>query len=463
MNLRMPGPYTQFAMTAMLLILTTGMSWGQTDIILAETWVPSSHEVIDCKGGAIRPAVPATESDGAAIPSSPDTLIFLNNISGTKIRNCVLQDATFGIYVVGGGNHSFSGNTINATAAAIAITASNYNSISNNALSGTTSSILVNNGSIGNLVLGNDLTFIPGPDQPRFPGRPSLAGFQYQLGTGSENVGGVINIIVNGELTQVPATTDNFTKNTLVLENNVHTGATSSGIGFLVRSQGSKAIRNTVSGGFVGIAAAGYPDGEPGPFIIPGSCSLDSGRYCATNSDCNLADFDPIPLGTCVGATILFSESRRVVDSEIVGNTVSNAEEGIIAAWTDGVTVKDNNVFNNIFGIDIVGGYALEEGIFRGNIASGNVYGLAIFNILGEYAELEASYNDFGDVPPFTFLPYTLPTSLPNNWWGIPCNEGGFASSPQWPNTTDPTPFSEPVAKAYRVNENKARKKAKCW
>jgi hypothetical protein len=459
--------------TVILLASISDSSWSQTDIVLSETWVPGSHEVINCKGGTIRPAVPATESGGVASPSVPDTLIYLKDVNGVKIRNCVLEDTTIGIFVVGGGGHSIGDNSIDAASIAISVTASHYNSLTNNSLAATVASIAVTNGSIGNLVFGNELTFKPGPDQIKYPGLPDLAGFQYQLITGSENMGGVINIIVNDELTQVPATVDNFAEDTLVLQNTVHNDGGTNGIGFAVRSRGSKAIANTVNGGEVGLLAAGYPDGDPGPFTLPGNCSLDSGRYCATDADCDLPGFDPVPLGACAGATQLLSESRRTIASEFANNTVTGAFEGIVAAWTDGVLIEGNVVLNNIFGIDLVGGYALEEGTIRGNIVSGNVYGFAILNFLGRFAGLDLSYNDFGDndfpvdaiqfISGSGFEPYTLPTSLPNNWWGISCNEGGFPSSPQWPNTSDPTPFAEPVAEAYRINENKARKKAKCW
>ena len=75
---------------------------------------------------------------------------------------------------------------------------------------------------------------------------------------------------------------------------------------------------------------------------------------------------------------------------------------------------------------------------------------------------MRVSYNDFGggltpffgvqqDPLTFAFGPYTLPTSLPNNWWGVGCDQGGFPIDPVgWPSTIDPSPYAEPIAQAYR-------------
>ncbi len=299
-------------------------------------------------------------------------------------------------------------------------------------------------------------------------------------------MGGVVNIIVNGVLTQVPATVDNFTENTLVLQNTVDNDGGTNGIGFLVRSKGSEAIANNVNGGFVGLLAAGYPDGEPGPFTLPGNCSVDSGRYCATDADCDLPGYDPAPLGSCEGATVLLSESRRVIAPEYIDNSVSGAFIGIDSAWTDDFRIAGNDLNDNCVGIELIG-YSLEKGTVRGNIASSNALcglyppptpptniGLALVDFLSQVAAVEVSYNDYGNsLTPFDafqfnpatgFGPYTLDTSLPMNWWGTACADGGFPSNPVfWPNTNDPTPFAEPVADAYRINVNKANKTAKCF
>ena len=476
LNIRMP-----IVSSALVLALLANPTWGQTDIVLSETWVPGSHEVINCRGGTIRPAVPASVDNGVAIPSMPDTLIYLKDVTGVKIRNCVLEDATFGIFAVGGGNHSIGDNLIDAASTAVGLLASNYNSVTNNSLTATVSSVAVSNGATANLILGNELTFKPGPDQRFAPGVPVLAGYQYQLITGSNPIGGVVNIIVNGELKQVPATVDNFAENTLVLQNVVNNDGGTIGIGFAVRSLGSKATDNTVSGGFVGLLAAGYQDGFPGPFTLPGTCSANVGRYCATDADCNLPEFDLVPLGTCEGATELLSESRRVIAPEFVNNTVSEAFIGIDSLWTEDFRIAENDFKNNCVGIELIG-YSLEKGEVTGNIVASNAQcgfpvgpniGLALVDLFTQSAAVDVSYNDFGGStipfdafqfdPIIGFGPYVLPTELPNNWWGVDCSDDGFPDSFLWPNTSDPTPFAEPVAEAYRINENKTRRKDRCW
>ena len=424
---------------------------GPRDILLTDTLVPESGEIIDCRGGSILPATLASDNGGLSVP---DTLIYLGTgVEGVRIENCTL-DATFPIVALEGGFHEISHNNIDSTGRSVMFVGSGHNLVDHNVMTTSGRNLMIIGDADFNVVSHNDLTFVP--DRYAQEGSPGLAvpGEPDGVGLGTFSYPGVENVIVNGSLHQHAAYRDTHPDGTLVVENTIHNDSAGAGIIFATRSSHASAYRNTVTGGELGLAVFGYDDFSE--FVEPGTCSGDPSMYCGANEDeegsfvtCDLPGFEP--RGTCEGLEVV-TGGGRVVAPTFVGNRVTGAYFGATAGFSDGFTIEGNDLRDGVNGIELWG-YALDDGTVRGNVTSGNEVGLLISDGWPRSgpAGVDLSYNDFGDnLTPFDAQGrWTEDTPLPDNWWGSdPC---GFPEDPEWwPNTYDPSPAAEPIAMAWR-------------
>ena len=434
---------------------------GPTRIILDATWEPKSNDIIDCRGGSILPRKLAAANRGV---SEPDTLFFLGEgVDNVQIKNCTL-DATFPIVITGGEGHHISRNDIRSYSHAIHLFGGNNVKIERNRIRSTGTLVLINGDSNHTKILSNHLDYQAGG--PVVEGTSGLTGEGHPgaIGVGMYQYPGVDYMVINDRLVQVVARANTHPSHTVVRGNaiDMRPGADFTlGIGFAARSSHSLAEGNVLIGGTLGVL--GNPDDFT--YFDPGVCSGDPNLACVPDS--GVCEF--LELGTCVGWAEIIG-GGRVIAPVMIDNQVSEADTGIAGGLSDNQLRWENNrLERNKVGI-LFFSYALVGSTIRGNIASKNGVGLRIEHdslTVECPVGLDLSYNDFGDnAQPFEaatpvqdadgelidILPYEMPTTLPNNWWGSkPC---GFPQNQeQWPNTVGPYSAALPIAEAWQSGE----------
>ena len=442
---------------------------GKRDIVLDATWEPQSNEIIDCRGGTIRPRISVDANEGLSVP---DTLIFLGpDVHGVHIRNCTLE-ATFAIVAVGGGLHVITNNVIRSSSRGVWLYSSSHNLFDGNDLRSRGRNIQINGDSDGTVVSNNHIAHLH--DGTPVDGNP---GWTYADDPGGVGVGtfaypGVNNIIINGRIYQDIGFYGTQPEGTLVLNNTIDNEGGFVGIIFATRASHGYAYRNTVHGGELGLAVFGYED--EAWFLEPGTCSGDPTMRCAEDTtyfedptvSCALLGFEP--RGTCEGFNWVQGGGRVVLPS-FVENTVLGAGTGFTAGDTDGMLLEANDLHGGRAGIHLWG-YTHDESTVIGNRTSGYEIGLVLEddNKSGdEVPGLELSYNDFGgnqrafdayflvlddNWELVETLPFTQRASLADNWWGH--GKCGFpANAADWAAVDDPSPAATPIARAWRAGD----------
>lgn len=433
---------------------------GPARIILDATWEPKSNEIIDCRGGSILPRKLAAANRGL---SEPDTLFFLEEgVHNVQIKNCTL-DATFPIVITGGENHHIFQNDIRSYSHAIHLFGGNNVKIERNKIRSTGTLVLINGDSSYTKILDNHINYQAGG--PVVEGAPGLTGEGHPgaIGVGMYQYPGVDYMVINDRLIQVIAKADTHPFQTVVRGNAIDMRPGTDftiGIGFAARSSHSLAERNIIIGAPLGVL--GNPDEST--YFEPGWCSGEPELRC--NPEDGLCEF--LDLGNCDKAVEVFG-GGRVIAPVMIDNQVSQSDAGLAGGLSDNQLRWERNLLeHNKIGI-LLFSYALEGATIRGNIAAKNDVGLRIEhdNSSVECPEADISYNDFGDNDqPFEaatlvgneddelveVLPYVMPTTLPNNWWGSkPC---GFPKDQeQWPNTVGPSSAAMPIAAAWQAEE----------
>lgn len=431
---------------------------GPARVILDATWEPKSNEIIDCRGGSILPRKLAAANRGV---SEPDTLFFLGEgVNNVQIKNCTL-DATFPIVITGGEGHHIFQNDIRAYSKAIHLFGGSKVKIERNQIRSTGTLVQINGDSSHTEISNNHINYQAGG--PVVDGAPGLIGEGHPgaIGVGMFSYPGVAYMVINDRLVQIIALFETHPSQTAVRGNAIDMRPGTDftiGIGFAARSRHSLAEDNVVIGGVLGVL--GNPDEST--YFEPGTCSDAPDLACSPDE--GVCEF--LELGTCEGWNEV-TGGGRVIAPVMIDNQVSQADAGLAGGLSDNQLRWENNrLEHNKVGIHLFN-YALGASTIRGNIVSKNNVGLRIEhdNLTVECPVLDLSYNDFGDNDqPFEavalvaqdpdgevidILPYEMPTTLPNNWWGNkPC---GFPENPeQWPNTVGPFSAALPIAKAWQ-------------
>jgi hypothetical protein len=432
------------------------------DIVLTRTWRPESGTRIDCQGGKISAEKPYKLNGNPhrhIIPSKPEVLIYLKDVHGVEITNCDLSGGDYAIYIVRGGGHKIVGNKITARSGAVRIISSSDNLIQDNLIRYGDTGVLVRMDSDRNHVIHNTVKL----SEALAEGGPALGGY-------STPMEAVLNVIIEGELTQV--LNDVHTLQDLqIIDNNIDIRGGGPeldddgffGVALQGRTEGGRALNNTIVGGFNAIASWGYEKFLP--VITPGWCSEDATRRCtplawADQDDCFMPGFDKKSKGQCEGAVFLWGETTGVLDSQFIGNTISDAYLCLSAYLAPTTRIENNNASGCTIGIEI-GDFMLESGKVLGNIVHDSDLAFSIFNAFGLSAEAEVSYNDFSgyergiaveqiicNINECNFDPdpngYQLETILSRNHWGAHCEPPDLP-----PTVTTPQSYGFPVSQYY--------------
>ena len=444
--------------TLILSSLVAANSFAQppADIVLTATWRPPSHARIDCRGGTIRPA--ATYGDGF-VPSTPDTLIFLKDVIDVEIRNCVLEGADQAIVIARGGSHTIAGNTVEAKWASIDLVATSHNRVQDNLVQYGVAGIRTRGDSDHNRISRNTVAHAdPGPEVRDFNG-PAI-------GSWSTPYAAVINVIVDGELTQI-LNSVHMLDDHHVTDNDVDATGGFVGVGLMGRTRNGLARGNRVNGGFHSAASFGY---DFVPVVLPGWCSEDASRRCRPwywnedffGDDCYIPWFDAAPdKGVCVGAAEVPGPTN-VINSRFIDNTIAGGFIGLAGYYAPTSRFEGNRISGCARGIEI-GDWMLQSGAVVGNVVTDSAIGLSLSNFDAGYAGATVSYNDFignqtaisteqwrcdnnGCYPD---APYTLDTVLPGNHWGSTCAPADLPA-----HVTTPGSYAAPVADAYLAGDD---------
>src|SRR5882724_1990904 len=305
------------------------------DVVLDATLDIDSFMHLNCQGHKI---LPSSTSGTGIVRSAPEVAIFLNGAYGSKIQNCIIGDAThpfdFGIVIAKSkippeqendpeaaalhGNKVLN-NEIRTRVAGVQVFEADNIHISGNtveSIGGCSYGIAVEYDSDRNLITDNTLIGSSGTSGAPMRGFP---GTDDQIFTCSSNgilligaatVFPLVNARVGSALIQLRnAPNIDLTGQTElssdgnVIESNTGTQVGSSvgkghaGISCSHDTTDTLIANNMVSGGLQGIRGAGITS----TITIPGTCTLDSSRYCLSNADCFISGVDTTPKGTCTG------------------------------------------------------------------------------------------------------------------------------------------------------------------
>jgi hypothetical protein len=229
------------------------------------------------------------------------------------------------------------------------------------------------------------------------------------------------------------------------------------GITLAHNATGTLIANNMVSGGLTGIRGAG------GTFSMttPGTCMLDSSRYCLSNADCFISGVDTTPKGTCTGVNSMTARrtswGTKIEDNQLTGSFNDRAidMQGQIESTVIGNTIAATVPIGLAISNEM-----LETGIVQSNVVDGPVTSLRLGRGVASFLGAMVSLNDFTGYTNAVRVSngYSLPTFLSangrGNYWGLSCEAGGFdpaevsqdnGSAPQVV-VEDDHPYGEPVA-----------------
>ena len=431
----------------------------EQDVVLTETLVLASHTRLNCKGHSISPVATGKGSTATThVASTPEVAIVLQSAEDVEIENCRIGGGfDFGITIFASTGAKIKGNEIHTRMQGITLIESDDNRISENEIrwsSGGGVGISILRNSDRNRISGNTLVSPVRPLEfaPETPGTRAPATCA-DCGVRVVNpLSPVINLVVGGKLSQVPDSPESTNDDNVIEENVVNMARR--GISTGIRSRSSVIRGNRVSGGGSGIAAT--DDNKDQDFRLPGRCSLDRSRYCATSEDCNIPGVDGSGRGTCSGVQNAVADLVSV-DVAIENNTLLGPFDvnAIILGATRNAVARGNVVTGGAtMGIQLAE-YALETATVTGNRIEGAATGIHLGPVCAaRFFGARVSLNDIvgSTLRAITAAQeYAFPSELSvdgrGNYWGHTCSEGGFV--PGDSSTTlifDSHPYGTPVA-----------------
>jgi nitrous oxidase accessory protein NosD len=479
------------------------------DATLSATMVLPSDTKVDCRGHKLTPATAGVLDDPRTTanefqPSGPEAAMFLDQVHGATITNCVIDGFDFGIVVTrvkesGAAANEIRGNTILARVNTVFLVRADRVVIADNQLTYASErgrGIIVEQDSDDNRITGNTIT---STDAARtglvrlHPGARTATGGQAILDNEIHIVLGdtpLRNLVINGVLLQISAsegvTAENvddlarpertFIEGNQIIDNGfgdscalepttsctvdancVGTGPcvvkNNVGVALNLRAADTLIRGNT----FSGTMGRGVSNGGTGPITLatwtPGSCSGDASRLCLTDADCFIPEVDAEANGTCAGTgpiTFNGNSARNVTEGNTFTGTYSLAV--LFAQNTEGFVFRGNtiDVATSVFAairlaLNTSNG-TIERNVVRG--AANAVYLTKPISVTNSFRR-----NDFtGYVTAIrTTNDYNLATDLDGNYWGNSCpgldpTEVLFDNGTVNPNVTDNPSYGEPVA-----------------
>jgi nitrous oxidase accessory protein NosD len=464
------------------------------DVMLDATLDIDSFTHLNCQGHKI---LPSSTSGTGIVRSAPEVAIFLNGAYGSKIQNCIIGDAThpfdFGIVIANSkippeqandpeasalrGNKVLN-NEIRTRAAGVQVFYADNTQISGNtfeSIGGCSYGISVQYDSDSNLITDNTLIGSSGTSGAPMRGFP---GTDDQIFTcvpdgilviGAATVFPLVNVRVGSALIQlrnVPNIGDigqtALSSDGNVIESNTSTqvgsseGKANDGISVSHDTTDTLVVNNMVSGGLQGIRTSAITS----TITIPGTCTLDSGRYCLSDADCFISGVDTAPKGTCTGVTTnsnvrRTSRGTRIEHNELTGSFNDRAINMVGQSTVIGNTIAATAPIGLAISNEM-----LETGIVQRNVVDGPVTALRLASGVASFFGAMVSLNDFtgymnavrvGNGYPF---PTFLSADGRGNYWGLSCEAGGFDpaevsqddGSPPQVVVADDHPYGEAVA-----------------
>jgi hypothetical protein len=415
---------------------------------------------LNCQGHKILPAA-AGRPDNPATPgfdpvfSQPQLAIFLNNVHGIAIENCVIDGGfDFGILAINSSvpedvkndpelleqyRNKIFNNTIDASYTAIHLMASDDFDVTQNrityfALGGA--GIFVDYGSDVNELKNNTIKAdiktvgalsVPGPvgalANPNCPG--GCTSNQVNTAQGSalnvtQNLGPLStlsNVIIEGRppvlyqlaLPNSPELNDDFTADNIVEENDISVinAVPFSGPGINVSGIAApSSLRTTIINNKVeSPSGVGVRDGQTTVRLFPGKCSLDADRLCLTDGDCFINKIDALSKGTCTEPSPTpqdvdwTSRDLLVEDNIIEGPFMGGISIAAKNAIVRGNAIMGPLIKGGVGGIALRGKFGLESGVvITRNIISNVSTALRLdttFGLTASFFNAKISLNDF--------------------------------------------------------------------
>jgi hypothetical protein len=468
------------------------------DAILSETLVVRSPITIDCNDFTLRPAaIGSSTTTGGYTPSVPEVAIALIRATGATVRRCGIGDEAspfdMGVAVLASkvpmaalaepGERNPSGNQIvhNRIAArvqGIVIVSSDATWVAQNDIhwsSGAGQGVLVNRDSVKNVIRDNHISspgaplLYPCEGARRVPGDDLSAGACRDCGVlvADAFFFPLVNAIIGSELVQLPYTghgpVDTLIEGNLIElpgDSDVSGGCKfHGGVVSAVTSRGNHIRGNTVHAAGIGIRLEGFSQTNFWPFVAcePGTCSLDSTRFCYDDSGCFISGIDTATKGTCslqpvpgLEGFCPFTTAPSSVDGRAFGARV--VDNRLVGPFNLGGGIRGDANYqalirgNEISGTGSKAGEAgiwlladlLENAIVTNNVVRDVAYGLFLDDseALGEDDRgsfgATITRNDFHSSVRaiFTTDTYHYPSEISSgglgNFWGRTCPEGGF-------------------------------------
>ncbi len=415
----------------------------------------SSNMILDCRGHRLTPSAQGQEAEGEnpSIPSVPVAAIFLNDVAGVIVKNCVIADFDFGIVAVNDGKmeslsksqrvkkrNIISGNTVRTLYNGINIIKSDQIEIRDNTITtkGSAAVIqsLLDSDSIhihDNKVTATKPGFFEGV-APYYPGSPDFFNFADGIAFGQMPAESIDVIVGDTVVTFVDDSSQNAIGS--IVEDNI--------------------IDLTVTDGTAGVYVSVYQDG----LIIRVNTFKGGGSYGVALSPFLYTDVFPDPStwardvvvennNMAVGGHFSWGPviSRNVFNPIIRGNKMEGGESAGISLYGKSIetaTLSGNIIKNNVAGIEL----DVSPPEFFG--PPPQFFGAKIF--LNDIAKNTNAISIFPDGTDYSF-PSEFSVNGKGNFWGHRCSEdGGFieagkpnADSPD-PDIFDNHPYGEPVA-----------------
>src|SRR6266850_2740247 len=433
------------------------------DVVLDATLDIDSFTHLNCQGHKI---LPSSTSGIGIVHSAPEVAIFLNGAYGSKIQNCIIGDAThpfdFGIVIAKSkippdqaddSKNKVLNNEIRTRVAGVQVFEADNTHISGNtfeSIGGCSYGIAVEYDSDRNLITDNTLIGSSGTSGAPMRGFPGTDDQIFTCSSdgilliGAATVFPLVNARVGSALIQlrnVPNIGDTgqteLSSDGNVIESNsiMQVGSSAgkdghTGIELAHDATDTLMANSMVSGGLRGIRGAGITS----TITIPGTCTLDSSRYCLSDADCFISGVDTTTKGTCTGVTTIpnvrrTSRGTKIEDNQLTGSfndraiqMVGQIESTVIGNTIDATAPIGLAISNEM----------LETGIVQHNVVDGPITGLRLASGVASFFGAMVSLNDFTGYMNAVRVNngYPLPTFLSvdgkGNYWGLSCEAGGF-------------------------------------
>jgi hypothetical protein len=441
----------------------------ESDATLDKTLRVPSGTKLDCQNFQLTPSVKGKEQTGTnpSVPSVPVAAVFLNDVTGAHVENCVINDFDFGIVAVNDGKAEkvapskravqriiISGNTINTLYNTIDIIKADNIEIRNNHLTSqgyaaAIQSLLdsdflhIHNNQITTTKPSLRIYNIPNPPAaPYFPGSPDFLNFADGIAFGQTPA--TFDFKLDNTLITFVDTPSQKATNNIVEQNNIDVTQGATGVYVSVYQDGLIIRDNTITGGSDGVGVVA--------FLYPFNSFPDPSTWST-----NVLVENNIILGSQAAGVA----SRNAFNTLIRGNSISSAEPSTtqgtnLFGFNTGITLSEKSLENAIVTRNVINGkqtYGLElthgdslGGIFGPNA---NFFGAKIFlnDIMGS-----TKAGIINAAPGYSF-PTELSVNGKGNHWGRTCDDDdGFREfddkNPDSPSplVNDSHPYGVPVA-----------------